>query len=92
MTVHIRIDRLVLDGLPVGPHDGEAVSRALRAELMRLVRVHGLPLSDGFAVPSVDLGSIDITTRPRTGALGLRIARALYDGLKPARDARGAQS
>ena len=43
MTVRVHIERLVLEGLQVGPHQGEAVAHALEAELTeRLARAEPL--------------------------------------------------
>lgn len=43
MTVKVRIERLILVGLPLGSEDGALVQAAVEAELSRLLVEGGLP-------------------------------------------------
>jgi len=81
VTIAIHIERLVLDGLPSGPHDRDTVSAAFGAELTRLVATHGLDISRGFSVPHLQFGSIDVGRATTSMALGQGVARALYNGV-----------
>jgi hypothetical protein len=85
MSVHIHVERLVLEGLALGPHEGRAVSRAIRQELARLVDAHGLELSDGFAAASAQGGSVFFDGDVTPQAAGRRIAAALFGALESVR-------
>jgi hypothetical protein len=80
MTIHVRIERLVLDDLPV-PADGFAVAGAVESELKRLLheQVPAL-LEHGGALPSLRAPAIALT--PSAPAeLGRRVGRATHDAL-----------
>jgi len=81
MTVRVHIERLVLEGLQVGPHQGEAVAHALEAELTeRLARAE--PLFPGSAaLPSLRLEAPGLERARTSQALGRQVARALATGL-----------
>ena len=83
MKVHVHIERLVLEGLPVSTHDGARVGGAVEAELGRLLRTRGMAahLRGGGAVPSLQAGTLawDRGTSPAT--LGTRIGRSVYRGM-----------
>jgi hypothetical protein len=81
MTVHLHIDRLVLDGLPVPAHAGGAVSIAVEAELTRLIEAGGLHLPDGISVPRLAAPGVTVDPKTTPGVLGTRIAGALFSGL-----------
>ena len=49
MNIHVHIERLVLDGLPVAPGRGDLVREAVEAELTRL-------LAEGGLVPGLTSG------------------------------------
>jgi hypothetical protein len=78
MRLRVRIDRLVLDGLPLGPGDGPRVQAALEAELGRRLSERDVPprLLEAGALRSLDGGDI-----PRLSAApaeaGSQIARAV---------------
>lgn len=82
MIVNLHIERLVIDGLAVGRHEGPAVEAAVAAELTRLIGDTAGP--DRFA----DTGSQRlIRTEPIAQAagdgahLGAQIGRAIYGGI-----------
>jgi hypothetical protein len=80
--INIRIDRLVLDGLPVRDRDGPAIRKAVEAELTRLVAAGGLSpgLAAGGAFPGVRAG--DMTVPGSSPAkIGKEIARTVYGGI-----------
>jgi hypothetical protein len=81
--IELHIERLVLDGVPLGSGGAAALQAAVEAELTRLV-------TDGGLGPSVLSGGAHRVLRggtvhagPTTGAgeLGTRIARAVHGGL-----------
>ena len=86
MTLHLHIDRLVLDGL--GPLDAGAVQAAAEAELARLFAASGVPpgLAHDQRRPRLDGGAFRLET-PRLGVgaddVGRRIASRLHDTLLP---------
>jgi hypothetical protein len=79
-TVTLHIERLVLEGLPVGSHDGPLVQAAIEAELARLIgegggglaKIGSAPLKKGLAIDAV-------SSRPDT--LGVQIAQSIYGSI-----------
>ena len=82
MTIHVHIERLVLDSA-AAPHETQGLRRGLQQELTTLLREGGLSdeLRQGAAVPAVRGGSIDPPPHRTPSPLGSRIARAVYDGI-----------
>jgi hypothetical protein len=83
-NVSVQIDRLVLDGITLGPGDATRVRRALETELGRLLADAGIcpALAVGASVPAVDAGGVEIDQSGPT-SLGRRIAQAVYRGIGP---------
>lgn len=82
MIVNLRIDRLVLDGLPVGTHQGPAVEAAVQAELTRLLTEgHGLPHATDRAVPFVRSSAI-AAPAVRADTLGGQIGQAVFESIR----------
>lgn len=83
MNMKVHIERVVLEGLPVGAHDGARVRAAVTAELEHLIRTQGVSthLRSGGAVPEIRAASIHMGERTTPRRLGKRIARAVYGGL-----------
>jgi hypothetical protein len=83
MKMNVHIERLVLEGLPVGSHDGPRVRAAVTAELERLIRTQGISqqLRSAGAVPEMRAGSLHMAERTSPRRLGTQIARAVYGGL-----------
>lgn len=82
MNIALHIDRLVLDGLQLGPGQADLVGSAIEAELTRLVAAGGIApeLATGVAMPTLRAGRIEMTgSEPQ--ALGGQIAQAMYTGL-----------
>jgi hypothetical protein len=82
MIVNLHIERLVIDGLGVGRHEGPAIEAALTAELTRLIGEGGLDnrLGHAWAEPLIRTGPI---ARPAGdgAALGRQIGQALIRGI-----------
>jgi hypothetical protein len=83
MKINVHIERLVLEGLPVGGHDGPRVRAAVTAELERLIRVQGISgqLRSTGAVPEIRAEPLHLGERTSARRLGTQIARAVYGGL-----------
>jgi hypothetical protein len=62
MKLNVHIERLVLEGLPVGGNDGHRVRAAVTAELERLIRAHGVSdtLHTAGAVPAMQAEELRI--------------------------------
>ncbi len=80
MNVSIHIERLILDGLSLSHTQRPLVQAAVEAELARLVAAQGISpsLQAGGALPSVPVGSIQLTSDGNPRMLGQKIAQAVY--------------
>jgi len=83
MTLHVRIDRLVLEGTSLSSRDGARVEAALGDALAGLLRERGLhpSLAGGIAVPSLLAPATSLPAAPIP--LGRQIALALAESLSP---------
>ena len=83
MKIHVHIERLILDGLPIGPDGGARVQAAVEAELARLLTegsiVHAWPA--GGAVPAVPAAPIQLSASARPAEIGGQIAASVYGGI-----------
>ncbi|MBW6435158.1 hypothetical protein KZ829_15565 [Actinoplanes hulinensis] len=88
--VHVEIGELVLDGF--GPHvDVELVSAAFTAELVRLVRAHGVPIGVGSDREWDALAGLPpVSPSASPARLGVALARSVHAGLSgQGREVRG---
>jgi hypothetical protein len=83
VKINIQIERLVLDPLPIGRHQGSLLKAAVEAELSRLIDADGLAdnLMSGGAVPSMPAPNIQLGSDNNPTKLGQQIGRAVYGGL-----------
>lgn len=83
MNIHIHIDQLMLDGLPIGAHDGRLVQAALEAELSRLLAAGIGPDAFGqcFAVPSVRADAVRLEAGATPQGIGTQVAQAVHGGI-----------
>jgi hypothetical protein len=82
MNIHLHIERLILDGLPVEGRHGSHVQAAVEAELTRLLGENGLAadLQAGATIPSLHADGLPfINSQP--AQLGTQIARSVYSGI-----------
>lgn len=81
-SVNLHIERLVLEGLPVGTHDGPLVQAAIEAELGRLLAA-GNFASGGVRSSTVPMVRAEPMAVTATGgeALGTQIGQAIYGGI-----------
>lgn len=80
MTIRLHIDRLVLEGLPLGAHEGPLVQAAVEAELARLMAGAAPPPSGG-ATARVTAPAISLTPDNSPAHLGQQIARSVHGGI-----------
>jgi hypothetical protein len=82
MNIHLHIERLILDGLPIERNQASHVQAAVEAELTRLLGANGLAadLQEGGAIPSVRANGIQITNS-NPAQIGTQIAQSVYSGV-----------
>lgn len=83
MSVHLHIEHLVLEGLPVEVGDGGSVQAAVETELTRLLAdgALGPGLFAGGARPSVASEDIHLTGNETPATLGRQIGQTVYGGM-----------
>jgi hypothetical protein len=83
MDVQLHIERLVLDGVNVTPHERAVLVLSFQSELSRLIQVHGLSegAMQGFAAPSLPSCNASMSQPFKAGGFGVELARSLYSGL-----------
>ncbi len=91
MRIELRIDRLVLEGLPLSAAQGALVQRAVEQELARLLAEGGLAQSwgTGAALPVVQAAGITLKPGESPAQVGAQIARSVYSSLGGALTAEG---
>jgi hypothetical protein len=84
MNVNLHIERLVLDGVSVEPHQRAELKRAVESELSRLLILNefdsGVHTSN--SVRSVAGGLITIANNNEPSRLGQQVAGAVYQGME----------
>lgn len=81
-NIELRIERVVLDGLPLQSHDRAAVGAAVEAELHRLMTEGGWNANfASVALPSLRAAGITWSATDGAQQLGARIAAAVYSSL-----------
>lgn len=82
MIVNLHIERLVLDGVAVAPHEGPRVGEAVTAELARLIAAGGIVEHLTVDRTTPRLGT-DPILRPASKAdsLGAQIGRSVYGAI-----------
>jgi hypothetical protein len=83
MNINLHIERLVLDGIPLGPGQRPLLQAAMEAELTRLLASGGLSdaLQSGGTLFSVRTAGIQLTNNGNPAQLGEQIAGAVYGGI-----------
>jgi hypothetical protein len=84
MTIHVHIDRLILDGLPTHRAQRAAVGAALQAELRRLLITDGLGpgLLAGGVLEHLRGDDLRHDTAASAASLGSHIAEAVHRGMR----------
>ncbi len=83
MNIRLRIDRLVLEGIPLERNAFPTLQMAVESEFARLLAEGGLAegLQNGGSIPVVSAGKVQLEPRSGPGYLGRQIARAVYQGI-----------
>jgi len=81
--IHLYIDRLVLDGLPVNRSQAPQIQKAVQAELRRLLGEDGIAagMQAGGALPSLSANGIQLTAASNPAQIGAQIAQSIYSGI-----------
>ena len=82
-NIHVYIERLILDGLPVERIQAPHIQAAVETELTHLLMENGLAasLQVGIAVPSVYANAIQLTVGSNPAQMGTQIAQSVYSGI-----------
>ena len=81
MNIHLHIERLILDGLPIAGGQGAAVRVAVEAELIRLFAATGITPASSRAEARVSAAEIQCLPGMTARQLGQRIGRSVFGGL-----------
>ena len=82
MSLTVRIDRLVLEGLPVTHRDRNALVAAVERELATRLRGDGRSWpTRGIAVRAIRGGRVEVAPGGRASALGSDVAGAIQTAL-----------
>ncbi len=79
----VRIEELVLHGLPLTRSQGPVVQAAVETELARLLTEQGMSRSSADTTPRLSAGSIQLTKDNNPAHLGDQIGQAVYGSLIP---------
>ncbi len=80
MTIHVHVERLVLDGFELGSRDAGLLRDALGAELVRLLEESGPAgeLASGGAVRALRAPSVALHAGATPAAIGTQVAGAVH--------------
>jgi hypothetical protein len=83
MNIHLSIERLILDGLPIDASQRGLVQTAVETELARLFAEGALSpgLLNGGAYPTLAVDAIQLTQGGDPAQIGAQVAQALYGGM-----------
>ena len=82
-SIHLHIERLVLDGVDIAPGQRHVLQASVTTELTRLLTDGGLApgLAQGIALPRLSAGGIQLTGDSNPAQLGRQIAQSVYGGI-----------
>jgi hypothetical protein len=83
MSLRIHIERLLLDGIPIGRHDARLIQAAVEAKLAELFEGDsGMPrINFDSALPHLRGANITLSTDFEPAAAGAQIARAVHSAI-----------
>lgn len=85
MSIHVHIERLIVDGLDLGPGGAIDLQASVQARLTELLTEHGLTRQDGKTWKrSASTGhTIAIERTDDAATIGFRAAESLHTGISP---------
>ena len=91
MKINVYIERLILDGINMGPGQGAMVKAAVQAELSRLLAEGGVEsgLKSGGVFPNMPARPIQVSEDIHPNRLGQQIARTVHGSIGQSRSERG---
>lgn len=83
MNINLHIERLILDGINIGPGQGAKVKAAVALEMSRLFAEGGVgsALQSGGTFPDMRTRSIQVSQEIQPNRLGQQIARTVYGSI-----------
>ncbi len=83
MNINLHIERLILDGVDIGPNQRHLLHASVQSELCRLLTEGGVApqLTAGGAQPLVTSPAIQLGSGHGPTELGRQIAGAVYGGI-----------
>lgn len=84
MSINMNIERLVLDGIEIPPHQRPALQAAVECELASLLVENGIARrwGSGGAVPRLSADTIQLQEGATPEELGRQIAQSIYEELQ----------
>jgi hypothetical protein len=84
VNIDFHIDRLILEGLPVGSHDEQRLRAAVAHELTRLFAFNVLPnqLRSGGLIAAWPAPTLRLESQGSPRQLGRQIAHSVFAGLR----------
>lgn len=81
-TVHLHIDRLVLEGVAAQRLDADRLQRVIQDELHRMLAQTPAASWQGGAVPRVDGVSVQLPAELSVTTLGTRVATGVFESVR----------
>ena len=84
MAIHVNIERLILTGLPIGPHDAPRLTAAIRQEVARLLseQVAAGARFTSDASPTRGAPTIQLSRGALPADIGRQIAGSVIGGIR----------
>jgi len=82
-AISLRIERLILDGVPLDAHHAALLKTSVETELARLLAAYGLASRSSGAETSIAGSEIRLATNATPQQLGKQIGRSVYAAFNP---------
>ncbi|HEY8011947.1 MAG TPA: hypothetical protein VIE67_13220 [Rudaea sp.] len=83
MNIHLHIDRLIVDGLPLTPPQARALRASVETQLGALFAAAPPRVASGHAAPALPVAPISWNVAAGVNAAGGAIAHSLHAALVP---------